>query len=155
MFCMKCGKEIQEGTAFCAHCGTAAGTPPQASVRPAAQTKSEVLPGNLVGEKAQRSYTFSIIGAIIALLIRIGLQDVWWHHDSWFEYGKVLGIERDLKPVLTFVPGIAAVIVTLLVLSDRITSTQNKVIVLVKNAVILLLAVLFIWLDIPYRLIDF
>ena len=34
MFCTNCGKEIQEGSAFCPHCGTRVGAAPSGSPRP-------------------------------------------------------------------------------------------------------------------------
>lgn len=155
MFCVKCGKEIQEGTSFCAHCGCAVGATPRTVVQTVAASERSVLPGKLIGDRSKHSYIVSIIGAIISFFIRLGLQDKYIYWDTLVENTKVMGIDRDIKPFVTFLPVIAAVIVALMISSDKETSVQNKVTVFIKNAAIIALALVFIWLDIPYQIFDF
>ena len=68
---------------------------------------------------------------------------------------KVVGIDSDLKPFLTAIPIIAAIIVSLLIISDKENSSQKKATAFIVNAIFIALALLFIWFDIPYSIIDF
>lgn len=69
MFCSKCGKELNDGTAFCPECGTKLGNPIQSQPQKTVKVMldpSEVVPHK---ETADSSKTMSGQGKTIGLIL--------------------------------------------------------------------------------------
>ena len=148
-FCSSCGGEIKEGNLYCAKCGarTVAVTQTNTSTTPATYTSSS--------DKITGSYLTSVISAIISFVIRLITQDTFYSWDNLWENRKVLGIDSDLKPYLSAIPAIAAIIVSLLIASDTDVPTHKKTTAFIVNIVFIVLSVLFIWFDIPSEIFNF
>ena len=116
MFCKNCGKEITDESKFCSGCGCL-------------QNESDnnlnvQLPTNNLSEikivnKIKKTYIFSIISAIITLIIRLSTQQTYYSWSNLLDNRKVMGIDEDVKPFLTVIPVIATIIVSLLIVSDK------------------------------------
>lgn len=147
MYCSNCGKELRNDALSCEKCGclTQRGAPAYSPKSPSVYAK-----GN-----AKKSYIASVISAIATFIIRLTIQEHWIYYENILENKEVLGIDRDLKPLFTAIPGIALIIAALVITSDKITDSQKKISIFVINAIWLLLSVLFIWFDIPSEIIDF
>jgi len=148
-YCIKCGQVIKEENKFCGRCGTAVGT----NFQPAVKIVSNA--NNLSSGKIKGSYFISVIGAIISFVIRLATQQTYYSLDNLLDNRKVVGIDSDIKPFLTAIPVIVAIIVSLLIASDKNTSSQKKITAFIINAIFIALAILFIWFDIPYAIFDF
>lgn len=147
--CLVCGNVIQEENKFCGKCGTVVGT----VNKPVVKTISE-LKQNSSG-KIGSSYFVSVVSAIISLVIRITTQQTYYSWSNLLDNRKVVGIDSDMKPFLTVIPIVAAIVVSLLVVSDKNSSAQKKTTAFIINLIFIALAVLLIWFDIPYSIIDF
>ena len=148
-YCLVCGQVLEEGNKFCKRCGTMAGTTVQPNVRIASNM------GQTSSGKIGTSYVVSMISAIISLVIRIGTQQTYYSWENLMNNRKVLGLDGDVKPFLTAIPVVAAIIASLLIVSDKNTSSQKKATAFIVNAVLIALGILFIWFDIPYAILDF
>ena len=146
-FCPSCGGEIKEGNMFCAKCGarTVSVTKADTYTTPYTNTSSS---GKIAG-----SYFVSVISAIISFVIRIEKQEKFISWDNLLDNRKLVGIDSDLKPFLSVIPAIAAIIVSLLIASDKDASSQKKTIAVIVNIVFIILSILFIWFDIPQEII--
>lgn len=148
-FCLSCGEAIKEGNKFCAKCGTSVGSVMQTNV------SSSYNGNNSTSGKSKGSYFVSVISAIISFIIRLIAQDTFYSWSNLLDNRKVVGIDSDIKPFLTAIPIIAAIIVSLLIVSDKNTPSQKKATTFIVNAIFIALSVLFIWFDIPYAIFDF
>lgn len=151
-YCSKCGKEIIEEALFCQWCA--------APIKEETINQEENLPQEKSAEDSQKgnakaSYFFTVISAIVTFFIRIAIQDDYIYYDNILDNKRVLGIDRDMKPIFSLIPGIALIIASLIITSDKITDKQKKLNIFVVNIVYIALSVLFIWLDIPSDIIDF
>lgn len=146
-FCTSCGGEIKVGNVFCAKCGarTTSVTKADTYATPYTNTSSS--------SKIAGSYFVSIISAIISFVIRIEKQEKFVSWDNLLDNRKLIGIDSDLKPFLSVIPAIAAIIVSLLIASDKNATSQKKTIAVIVNIVFIILSVLFIWFDIPQKIL--
>ncbi len=147
--CRVCGQITEEGNKFCGKCGTAVEAIVQHEV---ANTANEE---HASSGKIKGSYFTSVISAIISFVIRIATQQTYYSWENLLDNRKVVGIDSDIKPFLTAIPVIATIIVSLLIVSDKNTSSQKKKTAFIVNAIFIALAILFIWFDIPYAILDF
>ena len=156
-FCSACGEKIQEDNKFCAKCGTRVGTATQPNTYTVTQpnTYTNSYADTSSSSKITGSYFVSVISAIISLIIRIATQEQFISWSNLMENRKLLGIDSDLKPFISVIPALAAIIVSLLLASDKNTSTQKKTTALIVNVVFIALSILFIWFDIPSAILDF
>ncbi len=98
----------------------------------------------------------SIINAIICFFIRIAIQERYYLSRRLLRGQYVMGIFDDnTKTFLTFIPVVAAVIVSLMLVSDKKVSLQEKLKALIINLVFIALSILFVWFDIPYDIFDY
>lgn len=148
-YCLVCGQVIKEGNKFCGKCGTVVGAAVQPSVKTNVNSKQSS------SGKIGASYFVSIISAIISFIIRIATQETYYSWENLLDNRKVVGIDSDVKPFLTAIPIIAAIIVSLLIVSDKNVSSQKKTTTFIVNAIFIGLAILFIWFDIPYAIFNF
>lgn len=145
-FCLECGCEIESTVKFCPKCGKNQ----MVNVK-----QNNALPNNeLTSGKLKGTYFVSVISAIISFIIRVATQSTYYSWSNLLDNRKVVGIDPDTKPFLTAIPAIAAIIVTLMIVTDKNSSTQKKVTALIVNLIFIVLAVLFIWFDLPYAIID-
>lgn len=144
-----CGQTIKEGNKFCGKCGTAIGT----VVKPNVKTDTNLKQSS--SSKIASSYIVSIICAVISFIIRIATQQTYYSWSNLLDNRKVIGIDSDVKPFLTALPVVATIVISILVISDNKVSSQKKITTLIINAIFIILAILFIWFDIPYAIIDF
>lgn len=158
MFCRACGKEVDADAKFCHSCGCCQAMQPVISHVAAPMnctSTDQILDASVGGKNIGKSYLFSIVSAIVCFLIRIIAQDTYYSWENLMENRKVVGLDEDIKPVLTAIPAIAGIILSLLIVSDKLRDSQKKMIAFIVNAVFIVLSVLFIWYDIPYDIIDF
>ncbi len=148
-YCSVCGQVIKEENKFCGKCGTAVGATIQSDL------KANVNLRQSSRGKTGGSYLVSIISAIITFIIRITTQETYVSWENLLDNRKVIGIDSDMKPLLTAIPVIAAIIVSLLIVSDKNKSSQEKATAFITNAIFIALAILFIWFDMPYAIFDF
>ncbi len=153
MFCSKCGKEINDEAMFCEKCGCQIG---REGVEEIDNEELAISDTNKAYKPClKKSYIASVISAFISLIIRISMQSEYIYYDNLLDNTKVFGIHRDYKASLTLIPGIAAIIVSLVISADKLADKQEKRRVLIVNAVYVLLSIIFIWLDIPSAIFDF
>jgi len=177
MFCNNCGAKITDDSQFCPQCGTKAqneplvckhcGEPLEADskfcgkcglrtwLKGTEPPKTDLSEYNYTGVKTGRSYTVSIISAIVCFIIRLFTQSEHHSYENIWNNRYIIGIDSDLKPFLTAIPIIAAIIASLLIVSDDVSSSRKKASAFIINGVFIALAILFIWFDIPYKLFDF
>lgn len=148
-YCSVCGQAVKKENKFCGRCGTAVGAVIQHGVKSNASLKQSS------GGRIKGSYFVSVIDAIITFIIRISIQGTHYSWENALRNRKVIGIDSDIKPLLTAIPVIAAVIAVLLIVSDKIAAQQKKTAAFIINAVFIALAILFIWFDMPYAIFDF
>lgn len=148
-YCSVCGQVINEEHKFCGKCGTAVSETIQPDVQANANLKQSS------SGKIGTSHFVSIISAIISFVIRIATQQTYYSWENLLDNRKVIGIDDDIKPFLTAIPVVAAIIVSLLIVSDKAASSQKKTTAFIVNAIFIALAILFIWFDIPYAIFDF
>ncbi len=148
-YCSVCGQVIKQENKFCGKCGTPVGVTIQPDV------KANVNLRQSSSGKTGVSYFVSIISAIITFIIRITTQETYYSWENILDNRKVIGIDSDIKPFLTAIPVIAAIVVSLLIVSDKNVSSQKKTTIFIINAIFIALAILFIWFDIPYAIFDF
>lgn len=146
-FCFECGSEIIGAVKFCPRCGK----PQIVDVQQSNMSTSN----QQISRKFKGTYPISIISAIISFIVRIAIQDTYYTYRSLLDNRKVVGIDSDVKPFLTVIPIIAAIIVILRITKDKNSTVQEKVSVLITNFCFIALALLFIWFDLPYSIIDF
>lgn len=154
-FCSSCGTELKEDHKFCPKCGAATKKDTQANTNTNIKPNVTYRADNSSSKKIRWSYDTSIVSAIISLIIRLKTQEIYYSYENLLKNKKVLGIDEDTKPFLTVIPIIAAIITSLLIVSDKTTSSQKKTTAFIINAVFIALSILFIWFDIPYSIIDF
>lgn len=145
-YCLSCGEEVKEGNKFCAKCGAEVSLTNITIDTSTAETSTGKIRG---------TYFVSVISAIISFIIRISTQDTYYSWSNLLDNRKVVGIDSDMKPLLTAIPVIAAIIVSLLLVSDKDTPSHKKATAFIINAIFIALAFLFIWFDIPSDIIDF
>ncbi len=145
-FCLECGCEIEKTVKFCPKCGKSQlGT----------QRITEVTDNQETSGKIKGSYFVSVICAIITFIIRVAVQDTHYSFQNLLNNRKVIGIDSDIKPFLTAIPVVAAIIVMLMIVTDKNSSTQKKTTAIIINLIFIILAILFIWFDLPYAIFDF
>ena len=149
-YCSNCGKELDDGVKFCPGCGLSVEGTPNIAVE-AENTQAETVSDG----RYRRSYIVSVITAIITFFIRVGGQDTYIYWDNLLDNRKVLGLSEDSKPFITLIPVAATIIVSLLIVSDKQTDAQRKRKAFIINAIFILLSLLFIWMDIPSKILDF
>lgn len=153
MFCLKCGKKINNEAVFCENCGC------KIKKEDVEGIDNDEICSIQINQKqkprSKKSYIASVISAIISLIIRLSMQDNYIYYDNLLDNTEVLGIHRDYKSALILIPGVAAIIVSLVISADKITDKQEKKRILIVNAVYILLSIIFIWLDIPSEIFDF
>lgn len=143
-FCPSCGGEAKESDIYCAKCGARIAVVTQLNPYTASYSNTSSS-GKITG-----SYYVSVISAMISLIIRSLTQQELYTRGSWLDGRMLLGIDDDLKPFFSAIPAIAAIIVSLLIVSDNNTSSQKKATAFIINIVFIALAVLCIWFDVPY-----
>ncbi len=143
--CPLCGQVIVEGSKFCTKCGTAFGT----AVQPNFQSNPKAKSTSTSSDRIDFSYAVSIISALISFLIRYFTQQTYYSLENMVENRRLIGIDSDTKPILTVIPIFAAIIVSLLIVSDKNSTSQRKAIAFIVNFAFIGLAILFIWYDIP------
>lgn len=149
VLCTRCGKPVDPAAQYCGKCGHTLNAP-------VGRSQVDNLRNiALEGGKAEKSYIWSAISAILSFIIRITTQGYQYYVESLVKNRKVLGIDADLKPFLTVIPVVALIAVLLTVVSDKKTDTSRKLTILVINGVLIALSLLFIWFDIPYKLINY
>ena len=129
-YCRSCGEVIKEGNKFCAKCG---------AVISLTNISTNFSANDTLSGKIRGSYFVSVISAIIAFIIRIAIQDTYYSWSNLLNNRKVIGIDSDIKPLLTAIPVIAAIIVSLLIVSDKNTPSQKKATIFIA------MALLFMW----------
>lgn len=157
MYCKFCGKKIESNQAFCSSCGNSVSQTKGADIPTPTnlQNGENVELYNSSGNKISFSYVVSAISAMICFVIRMSLQEMYYTYESIMRNERVYGIDPDTKPLFTIIPGIATIVSALLIASDRSSDSQKKMTAFIIDAVIIALAILFIWFDIPYDLFDF
>lgn len=147
-FCHSCGQVISDCAPFCSKCGASLNVTAQAHY---------TSPQNFArtSGKIKGSYFTSAFSAILAFIIRIAAQTTHYSPVNILRNKKMLGLDADIKPFVAAIPIIAAIITTLLIVTDNTASTQKKATALIINALLIILAFLFVYFDIPYKLIDF
>lgn len=156
--CKHCGAKIEGGNKFCAKCGLRTWLLVSTGQPNTTQQSGGNNQGNTIecyGSKAIAAYWISIVGAIVSLGIRFALQETYYSWSNLLDNRKVVGLDEDIKPFLTGIPIVVAIIVSLLLAKDTISSRQKKLVALIVNTVFISLSLLFIWFDIPYNIIDF
>lgn len=152
--CKHCGEPLEANSKFCAKCGMRTwikeSTPIQTAV-----VQKESSKGDYTGPKTVGAYFTSVISAIVSFIIRVSLQDTFYSYENILNNRKVVGLDSDSKPLFSLIPIAAAVIVSLLIVSDQETGTRKKGVAFIVNGVFIALALLCIWFDIPYQIIDF
>lgn len=154
MICKACGQNNEGTAAYCARCGARI----QDQNEGAMYQTDRVEFGsneNTINNKIKYSYIASWISAAISFIIRIAIQDRYIYWDNLLDNVKVLGIDREIKPFLTFIPAIAAIIATLMIVGDNGSDSQKKKKAWVVNIVLIALSLVFIWLDIPSEIFSF
>ena len=68
---------------------------------------------------------------------------------------KVVGLDEEIKPFLTMIPVVAVIIVALMISSDKHATTEKKITTFIINSIFIVLSILFIWLDIPYKIMNY
>lgn len=156
MYCKFCGRKIESSDGFCSGCGnkiekSETATTALSNLKP--DGNSDVYSGG--SNKIGFSYFISFVAAFICLVVRVSMQEMYYTYESIMRNERVYGIDPDMKPLFTIIPVVAAVISALLLISDRNSDNQKKMTAFIIDAVIIALAVLFIWFDIPYDLFNF
>ncbi len=170
-FCSKCGKEItDEESLFCSGCGNKldiqlkekASTEPKLKMAPLSppsirDEKKEKTTTVIEGEasrKLKTTYFLSIGTAILTFILRLSGQETFYTMENLLNNRKVIGLDPDYKPFYTIIPVAVAIIIALLMVRDRESDQQKKQTAIIINAVLIVLAILFIWVDLPYAIIN-
>ena len=152
--CANCGASLEEDSKFCPRCGIRLRESNITYLKnDTSQPSTQV--SEYTGKKTIGAYWVSIISAIVSFIIRISTQTKYTSWDNLLDNRKLLGIDSDAKPLYTIIPIVAAIIASLLLVSDQETPTHKKPTAFIINAVFIALAILFIWFDIPYKIFDF
>lgn len=148
MFCSKCGKELREDAVFCDGCGTKI----KAEKEIAAPETGSTTPQNATATEedcpAKRSYVISVLSAIITCIIRFSMQDVYRIGDI-VNRRNVYCLDPQLKPFFTFIPGLALIIASLIIVADKKSDSQKKLTVFIVNMIFIVVSVLLVWLNFP------
>ena len=95
------------------------------------------------------AYISSALSAIITLVVRLLIQDalppIWSGYSSYIPIKY--GIDSAVKPYLTIIPIVAAVICAIMIFSSK-KSKKQKSIAGIISAILIILSVLFIWINI-------
>lgn len=173
--CKQCGDILKPDANYCEKCGTRIGQKVEkvpslieTVSRPAlgfsTQTSSttpppvsSVTPNSSVSRvsRIKKTYLWSALSAGICFILRLIMQEKFTSWDNLWENRYLLGIDSDIKPFLTAIPVIAAIIVSLIITSDTEADSQKKGTAFIVNGIYIALAILFIWFDIPYKIFDF
>lgn len=146
-FCTACGNPLPQGARFCSHCGKDILASPisQFATLETEQSKKSV------SGKTVLAYFVGILGIVASLVARIGLSETIRISSLW-ENKYYVGISGDLKPIVSAIPVLAAMIVSVLLVSDKATPKQKKAVALIVNIVFVILSFLVIWYDLPKTL---
>ena len=177
MYCNKCGANIADGSEYCPKCGEKSpgeslvckhcGAPLEADskfcgkcglrtwLKGTEPTVTDANKATYTGERTGKSYIYSIISAILCFIIRLLLQEEFTSWDNVWNNRYLIGIDSDIKPFLTAIPVIGAIIASLMITSDSDTPGNRKATAFIVNAIFIGIAILCIWFDIPYRLFDY
>ena len=152
MFCSKCGKEIDEGAAFCSSCGCATGS---------GQTQTNVSNGNgysgdyvAIKEFEEKVRTMHVLG-IISLVLCLGIGGIFsiisWIYAKSFSIPKITttnpsevamyeAAKRKLKSALNFamIPLFVLIFSCVFLISPAIM-TQDFTILFIFGAMILIM----------------
>ena len=152
--CKHCGALLSADSAFCDKCGmrTWTQTPP-AQQTPSAQNSRTYYP--YTGAKAKTGIIATVIGAVISFISRLVNQETFYTYETIVRNKKMVGLDPDTKPFWTILPVLALLIATWLILRDEETMVSKKVSAFVICGVFFALSLVFIWFDIPYKLLDF
>ena len=174
MICKHCNSKIPEESIFCPICGSRIETqtqnPPQTycsfcrkPFKPDAEeceycgnTKRITLGQKKAEEpsgKIASAYFINILATIFILIVRFSIQ-VTVKIGSLLQNRYYLGIDPDVKPLVTGVPVIVAVIVAILLAKDRAAPKEKKTVAIIINTLIIVLSLFIIWFDIPKALFD-
>ncbi len=168
-FCSKCGKEItDEKSRFCPGCGNELNGQSKEDLSADPKMKMAPLnPPSIHDEKKERSktviegeasrklkttYFLSIGTAILTFILRLSGQETFYTMENLLNNRKVIGLDSDYKPFFTIIPVAVAIIIALLMVRDKESDQQKKHTAIIINFVLVLLAVLFIWVDLPYAI---
>lgn len=152
--CKQCGAPIEADSKFCQKCGMRTWNPVSDTQQTVTAQKVSTR-GDYTGSKTVGAYVVSVISAAISIVIRLALQATHYSYENLLNNRKVVGLDSDAKPFFTIIPVVAAIIVSLLIVSDQDTGTKKKQVAFIVNAVFIALSLLFIWFDIPYQIINF
>ena len=156
MFCTNCGKEMNPKGKFCNFCGHKVEDDAAVAPKAPAYSPAPVYQQSYdAGRRIAKSYAVSIISAIVSFIIRIAGQDTFYTVEDFLRNKKFVGLSADVKPMLTIIPALAGIIVSLLIISDEARDARRKGIAFIVNAIFIILALLFIWYDLPYSIIDY
>lgn len=160
IFCTNCGKQMNPNSKFCNFCGhklddteTVVAQVPTHSVTPAYSVSPVYSVSPAAGRRISKSYVVSIIGAIVSFIIRIAGQDTFYTANDFFRNKKFVGLDADVKPLLTLIPALVGIIVSLLIVSDEARDARRKGIAFFVNAIFVILSLLCIWYDLPSEII--
>ncbi len=170
-FCSKCGQEIMdEKSRFCPGCGNELSNQTDKNLSGEPKTKMAPLkPPSIHDEKKEKSktaiegeisgklkgtYFLSIGSAILTFIIRLSGQETFYTMSDLLNNRKVVGLDADYKPFYTIIPVAVAIIIALLMVRDRESDQQKRQTAIIINMVLVVLAILFIWVDIPYAIIS-
>ncbi len=168
-FCSRCGKEIMdEKSRFCPGCGKELSNqndqnlfvepktkmaplkPP--SIHDGKKEKAKTVIEGEARSKLKTTYFLSIGTAILTFILRLSGQETFYTMENLLNNRKVIGLDLDYKPFYTIIPVAMAIIIALLMVRDRESDQQKKQTAIIINAVLIVLAILFIWVDLPYAI---
>ena len=163
-YCTKCGASMEDEANFCPTCGhpsttptptfvssttptsTSTQTPPVSAPSPASTSDANAPTTYSSGSKTTASYFFSILGAVVSFLVRLNVGGTYW---SFSSFDSFHGIDADMKPLYSLIPLAAAILVSLLIVSDRHSDSHRKAVAFIVNIIFIVIAILCIWVDIP------
>ena len=143
--CTFCGTVVAEDNKFCPKCGK--------SFISIYQVQNQAISNST--SKSGKTIWFSVISAILCFIIRIALQQDYYSWSDLFNNKHVVGLDSNIKPFLTAIPIISLIIVILMIVNDKLSDNRKKTNAIIINLIFIVLALLFIWFDIPYSIIDF
>lgn len=170
-FCSRCGKEIvDDKSRFCPGCGKELSDQNDKNLSVEPKTKMAPLkPPSIHDDKKEKreqktaiegetsgklkgTYFLSIGSAILTFILRLSGQETFYSMENLLNNRKVIGLDPDYKPFYTIIPVAVAIIIALLMVRDRESDQQKRQTAIIINVVLVVLAVLFIWVDLPYAI---